>query len=758
MNAPSKVQASEITCELHTLGWKAFQTLCVTIVGEVWGQTVQSFFDSHDGGRDGAFQGTWKSKSGEVFEGSFTAQCKFTAKADKQIQLADLTDELDKAKRLAARGLSDNYFLFTNARLTGTNEETIQNAFLEIAGIKKFAAYGGDRISHFIRDSSRLRMLVPRVYGLGDLGQILDERGYDQAREILSALGDDLSKFVITDAYQRSAKALVEHGFVLLLGEPACGKSTIAAALAVGALDEWRCSTLKIRDASEFVARSNPHEPKQFFWVNDAFGATQFDWSSVASWNQTFPHIHAAIRRGARVLFTSRDYIYRSAKQHLKESALPVIRESQVVIHVEQLTKEEREQILYNHVRLGGQPRRFKTQIKSYLPNVSAHPRFSPEIARRLGNPLFTKHLVIAKDDLDDFVERPLELLCEIIQTLDAGSRSALALVFMRGGSLASPVKMSPDEERAITLLGGSLSDVRNALNALDGSLILQLLQAGAYLWRFKHPTIRDAFATVVAEDRELLDIYLAGTPIAKLFGEVSCGDVGIQGVKVIVPQDRYDTLITRLEKFDTSTSDNQRSLHSFLAFRCDQKFLSRYIERNTQFISSLSVGSYLTAVSDVDVFVRLHEFGILHEVTRASVVSIIRGLAVETPDSGFLTEGIRKMIKPEEFTQIMEDVRTKLIPNIDDEISHWQHNWDNERDPESHFESLVDALKDYKSELAQDSKAVSKIDSALVEIEELVEDLRRGQPQEPDSDDYRGGSHSGGGDDSRSVFDDVDQ
>ena len=81
-------------------------------------------------------------------------------------------------------------------------------------------------------------MLVPRVYGLGDLSQIFDERAYDQAREILSALGDDLAKIVITEAYQHSAKALVEHGFVLLLGEPACGKSTIAAALAVGALDE----------------------------------------------------------------------------------------------------------------------------------------------------------------------------------------------------------------------------------------------------------------------------------------------------------------------------------------------------------------------------------------------------------------------------------------------------------------------------------------------------------------------------------------
>ena len=178
-----------------------------------------------------------------------------------------------------------------------------------------------------IRESARLRMLVPRVYGLGDLSQILDERAYAQGREILSALGDDLAKFVITDAYGRSAKALTEHGFVMLLGEPACGKSTIAAALALGALDEWNCSTLKIRDADDFVTHSNPHEPRQFFWIDDAFGATQLDWQATIDWNRVFPHIQAAIRRGGKVVFTSRDYIYRAARSFLKQSAFPVLRD-----------------------------------------------------------------------------------------------------------------------------------------------------------------------------------------------------------------------------------------------------------------------------------------------------------------------------------------------------------------------------------------------------------------------------------------------
>jgi len=238
---PSRVQAGEVTYELHSLGWKAFQNLCVSIVADVWGQVVQSFFDSRDGGRDGAFHGSWKRICGESFQGSFTVQCKFTGNANKNLQQSDLNDEFTKARRLASRGLADNYILFTNARITGTKEETIRGLYESIPGIKQFAMYGCDRISQIIRESPRLRMLVPRIYGLGDLSQILDERAYAQAKEILSALGDDLEKFVITDAYRKSAKALVEHGFVLLLGEPASGKSTIAAALSLGALDEWGC-------------------------------------------------------------------------------------------------------------------------------------------------------------------------------------------------------------------------------------------------------------------------------------------------------------------------------------------------------------------------------------------------------------------------------------------------------------------------------------------------------------------------------------
>jgi hypothetical protein len=757
---PIKVAASgQVTYELHSLGWKAFQQLCVTIASEIWGQTVQGFFDSHDGGRDGAFHGTWTTKGGETFTGSFTVQCKFSQKPDRTLALAALTEERDKAKRLAEPGLTDNYFLFTNMQLTGIADETIRAAFEAIPGICSCRIFGVEQISQFIRESPRLRMLVPRVYGLGDLGQILDARAYDQAQEILSSLGDDMNKFVMTDAYRASARAIIEHGFVLLLGEPACGKSTIAAALALGAVDEWRCFTVKVRDPAEFVATSNPNEPKQFFWVDDAFGVTQLDWQMAAQWNSAFPHVRGAIRRGAKFVFTSRDYIYRNARSFLKESALPVIQDSQAIIRVEQISKEEREQILYNHIRLGSQPQDFKRRVKPYLEGVAASKGFSPEIARRLGNAAFTTRLTLSKQALVGFVERPVPLLQEVIRTLDVGSRAAIALVFMRGGWLTSPMKLTSDEESAIDLLGATSGDVRSALVALDGSLLMQVQQQGRYGWRAKHPTILDAFAMLIAENRELLDIYLIGTPVRRLFLEVACGDSSVSGVKVEIPIDQYDSFIKSIIEFRSERRENHDAVNLFLAFRCGREFLSCFLALNPGYISQLHVMSYFSAVSSIDLLNKLSAVGLIPEEERLKHVATVRKLAVRTPDAGFLDRDIVSFLTDTEVQEILEDVRLRLLPNLETEVQSWDDNYDASESPSDHFRMLKTALEAFADQLDDDIDARVQIQNGLDAIEQAIAQRESEVREAVDHGEYYARSDAGSiGSDSRSIFEDVDE
>ncbi len=93
--------------DLHRLGWNSFQQLCLTIAREVLGQTVQSFLDSNDAGRDGAFAGSWTAAQGQQISGKFVIQCKFSSRPGHNLAKSDIADELPKVRKLVAAELCD---------------------------------------------------------------------------------------------------------------------------------------------------------------------------------------------------------------------------------------------------------------------------------------------------------------------------------------------------------------------------------------------------------------------------------------------------------------------------------------------------------------------------------------------------------------------------------------------------------------------------------------------------------------------------
>ena len=264
---------------LHLLGWKAFQDLCVSVAEECLRRPVQTFLPNNDAGRDGAFIGKWE--GADPAAGESTIQCKFTSRPDANLTLSVLSDELEKARLLAARGLAADYIILTNHPITGASELQIRTAF-EAVGAGRCRIFGYTWIVGQIRASPRLRMPAPRLYGLCDLSGLLDARAYAQAKLILSAMGDDLQRLVITDAHRRSVRAISEHNLVLLLGAPAAGKSTIGASLAIGAADIWGCSTIRATSPADIQLHLDP-DMRQFFWIDDAWGNTQYQRQMLAA-------------------------------------------------------------------------------------------------------------------------------------------------------------------------------------------------------------------------------------------------------------------------------------------------------------------------------------------------------------------------------------------------------------------------------------------------------------------------------------------
>lgn len=92
-----------------------------------------------------------------------------------------MVKDVEKARKLVEAGRCDCYILMTNAGVSGTAAEDVETLFKD-AGVKQVRSFGSTWICQQIKENKRLRMLVPRIYGLGDLSQILDERAYTQAK------------------------------------------------------------------------------------------------------------------------------------------------------------------------------------------------------------------------------------------------------------------------------------------------------------------------------------------------------------------------------------------------------------------------------------------------------------------------------------------------------------------------------------------------------------------------------------------------
>jgi hypothetical protein len=85
---------------------------------------------------------------------------------------------------------------------------------------------------------------------------------------MLAASLSDLDRFVATDPYRAAVRALSDEGVVVLLGEPAAGKSTIARVVSVASYDAFGAAPYILHRLTDLSLHWNPREPR-LFWVDD---------------------------------------------------------------------------------------------------------------------------------------------------------------------------------------------------------------------------------------------------------------------------------------------------------------------------------------------------------------------------------------------------------------------------------------------------------------------------------------------------------
>jgi hypothetical protein len=761
------VQAQHIDYALHTLGWASFQDLCASVFEVVFNRPVNFYSKTHDGGRDGSFKGLIADPSTVSDKRDSTLQTKHVGRTEASLTLAQLKGELAKVRSLVEQGRAHSYAIMTNATVTATEAQKIENAF-RAEGVLEVSIFGRDWINKKIHESPKIRATVPRLYGLGDLSWIVDERAIAQALEVLGSLGNDMRCYVRTKAHLKAVDALLKHGFVLLIGEPAAGKSTIAANLAMAAIDISNCDVIRVTGPSDIVTHWNPREKDRFFWVDDAFGATQYNRDTADLWNKVLPTMSAALRCGNRFVLTSRDYIWRQARQDLKSETFKPLLEGRVVIYAEDLTKAEKERILYNHIKFGDQPTFRRRWMKPNLERIAAQPNFQPEIARRLGNSFFTQDLDWTPSGLQKFVDAPRRFLADVIRQLDPAAQAAVALIFLNGGRVASPITEDESVRIIETTLGILSSSIRPALEHLNNTLFLLIAESGQTYWTYKHPTIADAYAELISERPELIEIYLRGAKISSILYEVVYGTKTFDGAKLRVPQKLFSVLASRLPEA------TPRAVRLFLSSRTDAEFRKNYIKKNPEILSEqISFANPLVRDVESQFFVAVRRDGILPDTDHQYIIERLKREIVEYGDVTFLLDDqYISFLGPTAYAQLLTAARTELAPQFADLISGIAEECD-EDDPEAYFDDNSQALNALEVLFADDAEVQLNVQAAYAVIEETVNEIKE-KPTEStnenghwdhDQEQYSGAgyqvaSSSGIGistGDPTSVFDDID-
>lgn len=686
-----QAQGPYIDLALHTIGWKAFQDMAAHICEERLNTRITIHHEAKDGGQDAVFliPGT-----GKDVPPTGTVQVKYSSDPNGSLRLSDLTPEIEKLKELVDAGEAETYVFVTNMSVLAPNAKVIRDKLREL-GVKKPEVWGKQQITLTIQSSSKLRALVPQVYGLGDLTSILDQRAIEQTKAILKAWLPKLKAYVPTESHERAVRILDKHGVVLLLGNPASGKSTIGAILSTMAVEHDDHSVIQISSPQEFVQHWNPDHKNRFFWIDDAFGSNVVDSGLVQQWAKEFGKVSAAIKGGNRFLFTSRGYIYNGALKKLGSRNLPLFRSEEAVVNVGDLTTVEKGQILYNHIKHGEQTDNWKSKVKLYLASAADIPNFLPGISERLGNPDFTKKLLLTQDALCAFMAEPEEHLRDVLNELEPEQFAALVLIYVHRGKLDLGNPDAGAVEAIEQNTSCTFAEIVERLPELAGSFTRKFSETSNQEWGFDHPTIADAITAIIDERPNMTTAIVRGGPIEKIMNEFVCEDGPTAKNAGIIPKSLNDVLNQRLREAPVNLRTNEY-LFDFLASRASDDIIVHQFESRpdlmdlmTYTFSRVSYEAHYTAAA------RALQLGVLDAQARTAISDDFFRRAMSNLDISWIEDpGLLALMEPRRLLSLGVCLSLKVANDFDELLEEKRSGIDLDVDIEDQYEIISSGLQ----------------------------------------------------------------
>lgn len=398
---------------LDELGWFEFEQLVQTLLKARLGLGVEAWGGRGDWGRDAYFEGMLKYPTLENTQGPFLFQCKFVEEANAPGAHPErlLLDSIRKESNMISERLSGgkswpilpkHYILLTNSPASPGLRIKINKHIKDVLPICETHIHDGNDLNSWLLLTPEVVRKFPQLFTLRDLQDLLAETVHadilNRSQAAIDLAQAHARVFVPTGAYVSAQERLEQFNFVVLIGPPEMGKTTIGRIIALSQLSVgWE--SLECRSPKE-VLSSFKKDRKQVFVADDFFGRTEYEPMRVSEWQAELAHILPRLDSSHWLILTSRAHLLEFAKTNLdidgQNHRFPDLGE--VIVDASKLTSNEKARILYRHAKTSLLNDKARTVIKQYADKITSNPHFTPERIRRLVEDVMPKLVTIEAD------------------------------------------------------------------------------------------------------------------------------------------------------------------------------------------------------------------------------------------------------------------------------------------------------------------------------------------------------------------------
>ncbi len=432
-------------------------------------------------------------------------QCKHWMKSGRSKLVRHLLDsELPKLDQM--RPTPMRYILATSVEMTPDAKEKIYDGFrpyIQSVG----DIYGIAEIVSFLQNNPEVIRKNMRLW-LNDatiLEAMISKNVIQRSLHLADEIKDTLRTYAPNANLRRAMDLVEENHVVLLSGPPGVGKTTLAQVICAHYVDR-EFELVEVSENVEDIYRVWREGEPQIFIYDDFLGQTSLDDKLHKNEDSRLLSLIRRIRKDStkRFVCTTREYVFQQARQRYERMDRGDLDPLTFTVDIDALRREERAEILYNHVYWSEWPTSAKREFSRpevYRP-IIRHRSFNPRVISNLFSVPFDSDLGTPGAQVIAALNDPMGLWRHLFDhQLKESEREILYLLFTLGGK----ARFEALGSAYLKFSNRGLSSYKASLKILDGTLVHLVGDGSESYVEFSNPSVNDFMLIKFSEEGDLI-------------------------------------------------------------------------------------------------------------------------------------------------------------------------------------------------------------------------------------------------------------